>query len=255
MLKKHWKRIFFAMAVFCMAAIVQTTTPQIHGLNTVQAATKVKLNKSKASLVKGQTTQLKVQGTKKKVKWTSSKKSVATVSSKGKVTAKRKGKVTITAKIGKRKYTCKITVYATKADKVIANSRAYYYGTNKKIKDGTYKNCGIDGVYKEYLGSNQKIRLTIMYPGNGDMDINHYTVEYYYDKNEKLVFAYAYKKVNGKLKDYRAYYGTDGKCYRYIESDGTVKTYKNGKNLDECNEMVQLLYNKGSWNIIVANGG
>lgn len=255
MLKKCWKRICFALAVFCLASVMQTVTPQTHGLSTVQAASKVKLNKSKASLVKGQSIQLKVQGTKKKVKWTSSKKSIATVSAKGKVTAKRKGKVTITAKIGKRKYTCKITVYATKADKVIANSRAYYYDTTGKIEDGTYKNCGVDGVYKEYLGSNQKIRLTIMYPENGDMDIKHYTVEYYYDKNEKLVFAYAYKKVNGKLKDYRAYYGTDGKCYRYIDNDGTVITYKNGKNPDSCNEMVQLLYCKGSWNIIVANGG
>ena len=53
---------------------------------------------------------MKVKGTKKKPKWSSSKKSVATVSSKGKVVAKKAGSATITAKIGKKKYKCKVTV-------------------------------------------------------------------------------------------------------------------------------------------------
>lgn len=74
----------------------------------VNAATKI--SKSKATLIKGQTLQLKVTGTKSQAKWSSSKKSVATVSVKGKVTAKKKGAATITAKIGKKKYTCKVTV-------------------------------------------------------------------------------------------------------------------------------------------------
>lgn len=69
-----------------------------------------KINKKKATLKVGQTLQLKVTGTKGKVKWKSSKKSVATVSSKGRVKAKKKGYATITAKIGKKKYTCKVTV-------------------------------------------------------------------------------------------------------------------------------------------------
>lgn len=51
-----------------------------------------------------------MKGTKKKVKWSSSKKKVATVSAKGKVKAKKKGKTTIIAKVGKKKYKCKITV-------------------------------------------------------------------------------------------------------------------------------------------------
>lgn len=46
----------------------------------------------------------------KKIKWTSSKKSVATVNNKGVVVAKKKGVATITAKIGKKKYKCKVTV-------------------------------------------------------------------------------------------------------------------------------------------------
>ena len=75
---------------------------------TVQAATKI--NKKSATMYVGQTTTLKISGTKTKAKWSSSNKSIATVNSKGKVTAKKKGKVKITAKVGKKKYTCKVTV-------------------------------------------------------------------------------------------------------------------------------------------------
>lgn len=45
-----------------------------------------------------------------KVKWSSSRKKVATVSRKGVVKAKKKGKTVITARLGKNKYTCTVTV-------------------------------------------------------------------------------------------------------------------------------------------------
>lgn len=47
---------------------------------------------------------------KTKATWKSSNQKVATVSSKGKVTAKKKGTATITAKVGKTTYKCKVTV-------------------------------------------------------------------------------------------------------------------------------------------------
>lgn len=83
--------------------------PTQNNIMEVNAAT-VKLNKKTATLVKGKTLTLKVIGTKKKVTWKSSNSKVAAVSSKGKVTAKKKGTATITAKVGKKKLTCKITV-------------------------------------------------------------------------------------------------------------------------------------------------
>ena len=95
------------LAVFlCMPNVM----PDSFGSITVEAASKVKLNKKKATLYVGETLKLKVQGTKSKVEWSSNKKSVATVSSKGKVTAKKKGTATITAKVDGKKYNCKITV-------------------------------------------------------------------------------------------------------------------------------------------------
>ena len=78
------------------------------------AKTKIQLNKKKVTLIVGEKTKLKLKNNKKKVKWSSSKRTVAIVSSKGVVTAKKKGTATITAKAGKKKYTCKVTVKAKK---------------------------------------------------------------------------------------------------------------------------------------------
>ena len=79
--------------------------------------TKVKLNKSKKTLAKGDEFKLSVtispsNATDKSVKWSSSKKSVASVSQKGVVKAKKKGKATITVTTNdrKKKATCTITV-------------------------------------------------------------------------------------------------------------------------------------------------
>lgn len=72
-------------------------------------AAKVKLNKSKITLEVGESTTLKVTGTKKKPTWESSNKKVATVNG-GKVTANKKGTATIAATVGNKKYTCKVTV-------------------------------------------------------------------------------------------------------------------------------------------------
>lgn len=74
-----------------------------------QAAT-VKISARKLSLTVGQSKLLKITGTKEKVKWSTNKKSVATVSSKGKVQAKKAGTAKITAKVAKKKYICTVTV-------------------------------------------------------------------------------------------------------------------------------------------------
>ena len=99
-MKKLLTRLFIAM-------LILTFTPTMN----TQAKAKIKLNKTKISLQRGKTYTLKVKGTKKKVKWSSNKKTIATVTRKGKVTAQKQGTAVITAKIGKKKYKCKVKVW------------------------------------------------------------------------------------------------------------------------------------------------
>ena len=64
-----------------------------------EAKKKIILNKKKAVIYVGGQLRLKVKGTKKKVKWSSKEKKIATVSKKGVVKGKRAGKTKITAKV------------------------------------------------------------------------------------------------------------------------------------------------------------
>lgn len=70
----------------------------------------IKLSYSSYTLEKGKTKTLSVSGTTSKVTWSSSNKSVVTVSGKGLLTAKAAGTATITATVNGKKLTCKITV-------------------------------------------------------------------------------------------------------------------------------------------------
>ncbi len=82
------------------------------------AASKVKLSRTKTTLYVGDSETLALLGITekqaKKVTWKSSKTSVATVNKSGKVKAKKAGKSTVTAKLNKKKYTCKVTVKKAK---------------------------------------------------------------------------------------------------------------------------------------------
>ncbi|MCH5268591.1 MAG: Ig-like domain-containing protein [Lachnospiraceae bacterium] len=103
----------YGILVFICAVLFSVTFGDI---DTARAAS-VKLNKKSANLWVGDALQLKVKKAKKKVKWSSNKKSVATVSSKGKVKAKKAGKAVITAKVGSKKLKCNVTVKKTQLSK------------------------------------------------------------------------------------------------------------------------------------------
>lgn len=80
----------------------------------VEAKAAPRLNYRKVTLVQGKKKRLKVRNLsrrrRRKVKWYSTRKSVATVNRKGVVKAKRKGKAYIVAKVGRKKYRCKVIV-------------------------------------------------------------------------------------------------------------------------------------------------
>lgn len=195
-----------------------------------------KINKKKVTLKVGQTLQLKVTGTKGKVKWTSSKKSVATVSSKGRVKAKKKGSATITAKIGKKKYTCKVTV------KNASNGNGGF-GGNPNANSSGKKN-----VVSYHAESTPYGAVAILE--------NHYdhavdlTVEFIYYLNGTMV---------GVDKDYNFAFAAHSKCaLQGWNSDKTWDSFKINLNIKKAsssvitnNSGIHYSANFGSRNVVV----
>ena len=137
---KLFKKLLLAFAIVLFSLVVANhIVPELQSSYSVQAA-KVKISKTKKTLNVKETFKLKVKNTKKKIKWSSSNKKVATVNSKGKVTAKKKGKATITAKVGGKKYKCKVKVEKPKISatyKTIAATESWTLkvnGTSQKVK-------------------------------------------------------------------------------------------------------------------------
>ena len=105
------KRIIACLSLLLALTLVFPVelAPQLSTAIQVQAAS-VKLSRTGVYLVKGMSTTLKVTGTTQKVKWSTSDKSIATVTQNGKVTGVKKGLVTITTTVGGKKLTCKVKV-------------------------------------------------------------------------------------------------------------------------------------------------
>ena len=119
------KKLSRILSVLLAAMVLFVSIP-----TQAEAAT-VKLNKTKATVYIGSTTTLKVTGTSKEAKWSSSNKKVATVDNKGVVTPKKEGTATITAKVGKKSYKCEVTV---KKPYLNATKKTIYIGTPYTLK-------------------------------------------------------------------------------------------------------------------------
>ena len=113
------------LSLLAIAALVFTLAPSMN------VSAKAKISKKSVTITKGKSYTLKIKGTKKKAKWTSSRKSVATVSKKGKVTGKKRGYATITAKIGKKKYKCRVKV---ETPSVSSTKKSMAVGSNYALK-------------------------------------------------------------------------------------------------------------------------
>jgi hypothetical protein len=90
--KKEFRKCFLGIALMLLLCLLPISAD----------AASVQLNKTDLKLSIGKTYTLKIKGTKAKAKWSSTKKSVVTVSSKGVVKAKAPGKAKIKAKVNKK---------------------------------------------------------------------------------------------------------------------------------------------------------
>lgn len=152
------KKIFSFLIVLFAVMVSTLTFSSTTQMNNVQAA-KVKISKKKATVYVGYTVQLRIKGTKKKVKWSSSNKKVASVDKTGEVDAKKPGKATITGKVGKKKYKCKITVKNFDDDDHEVDSKQ-----ENNIVEVTSVSLNKNDIELE-IGSKEKLLATV-YPQN-----------------------------------------------------------------------------------------
>ena len=122
------------VVVLLLCAFVVASFTSLDAMKTY-GASKIKLNKTSAFVVKGKSIQLRVKGTKAKVKWFSKSKKIAVVNRYGKVKGKSIGTVYIIAKVKGKKLKCFVRV----GDKRMANARklrSYILKKGKKSKGG-----------------------------------------------------------------------------------------------------------------------
>lgn len=144
------------LLLFVFSPMLQTSKENTinFGFIKVEASTtqanksNIKLNKTSIILIRGKAFTLKVQGTKKAVKLSTSNSKIATVNKKGVVTGKNKGVAVITAKVAGKKLKCKVTV---ETPKISATKLSLY-----ELKSKTLKVTGTKQKIK-WSSSNAKI--------------------------------------------------------------------------------------------------
>ena len=126
----HLKKVVvLLLCAFVIASFTSLDAMEVYG------ASKIKLNKTSVFVVKGKSIQLRVKGTKAKVKWFSKSKKIAVVNRYGKVKGKSVGTVYIIAKVKGKKLKCFVRV----GDKRMANARklrSYILKKGKKSEGG-----------------------------------------------------------------------------------------------------------------------
>ena len=173
---KRFKKIFAVAALSLSMLTTSVAAQNITGTQeTVQAAT-IKLNKKNIILRTGASTKLKVIGTKKKSKWSTDNKFVATVDKNGKVCGQNAGETYIYAKVQGKTLKCKVTVKNFFDEKK----------AEKNIKKTIYEKNGYIFVF---LKSNYE------FPTSVTADC------YFYDSNDKPIdtgYSYLFWLENGR---------------------------------------------------------
>lgn len=155
-MKKTRKKGIRSLAILLVLVLTLGFSP----VTNVEAKAAPRLNYRKVTLVQGKKKRLKVRNLsrRRKVKWYSTKKPVATVNKKGIVKAKKKGKATIVAKIGKKKYRCKIIVKKKVSKKKKKTKKTKKSNKKVKINKSTKKQLPAGSWYVNF-GFNKSINV------------------------------------------------------------------------------------------------
>ena len=174
---------------------------------TKSKASGIRINKASTFVYYKASTTLKLINTTKKASWSTSNKKIATVNSNGKVTGVGTGTCTITAKIGTKKYNCKVTV---KDRNVAATSTFKVYG-------GGYFLKGVSSAQATFkLKSYNANKVTVYIKNSTGTTV--YTKKYTnLVKNKNYSFIWNGKKSNG------SYAPADS--YRVVIKIGSKNSY------------------------------
>jgi hypothetical protein len=194
-----------------------------------------KLTKKQVTLTVGKSTTLTVKNAKGKVRWKSSRSSVASVkktgAKKAKITAKKAGTAKITAKVGKKKLTCKVTVKKA-GTSTAKNTTAGSAGDDavpalKKIASGT----GYVRIY--WKAVEDATGYEVLRKGAGD---NSWTgiatvkgnVLGYLDQNVKAgeTYSYTVRSIKGKKKSSYDEQGLTAKVPEETKQESTKEENK-----------------------------
>lgn len=202
----------------------------------VNAAPRMRLNKTAITLIQEKTVKLRVIGTKKKVTWKSSNKKIAKVNKKGVVKALSPGKCTITAKVRGKKLKCKVTVDTVER----INAKRLYDLIRKKGKKGTGEEKDLRTISTKFRpkGTDDSIEVRITaYPEKGKLLFSYdYVLDSPWDSYHTELTMNLLKKKNGTISSsYRDLYVDPV----YTHSvNGTISTLYDGKShglfLTEC---------------------
>lgn len=171
-------------------------------------------NLKTASLFVGSSETFKVKTT-KKVKWSSSNKKVAAVSNAGVVIGKKAGKATITAKVGSKKYNCKLTVNKIPTYKkgktyyTLNKNKPYFFSSEKKnIKAFEYYSsldsldrCGIAyaNICKKLFPTSERGEIGSVKPsGWHTVKYSFIDGKYLYNRCHLIAFMLAGENANEK---------------------------------------------------------
>ncbi len=127
-----------------------------------------------------------------------------------------------------------ITSYAKMpAEYFVEEAKSIYTEVNEMADNGELDKSGSESEGSIVWKDNNVVRKVVTYSGSSADGIKDYKVEYYYDKNESLVFAFA----ANDGKEYRYYYDGNGYLCRYIGPNKKTQDFESGLDITASDEM------------------